>query len=1090
MVRKHIRRDFSAHKKEIIRPRDEYAKIEIFSFDPSLDEYYFVNHKISSSDCKNITKTSWRSWNAFTSKDWENRMEINIKYNVKETGDYRIDYLYEQSSYIIPNNDKRNTDKDLLGKYSITQGKSKLLEDNVVFDGENQILKRQSIYHHFQEGVINLHFEVPFNCYFYGIVIRKIIKYVGLNDYSGESLDDGNLMFTGADFTQSSDTKPAELQFTIGYDYAYECEEKPSGFYIDYMDEVNYYIKDDDGEIERVFGGYVSSVLPDDNRTKLTIHCADRLIDGQDKYILEELVLKGGTKKLSENEYDEGMEKSFETYAEVLKFLCDSHEVTLQSNISKNFTVDGEKFHEGKIITFGSEKDIKSVSPTNGTAVASKNFITLRNNSSGEKEQIFPLWNAKDYGKTPVEITNYPYLHITYGLGDPKTEIKSELTETVDNAEIKAGSQKFGKCGQSEDKQYVMAIAQPSAGKGGYSYSTIYKTVFKNKCPYCGKAELRWDAGRSGTACIYCGGYRGSKRSWGPIPETEITCNNCCADYCGVTGYEKDYGHSTKLTTVTKPVKSSKDEQNKLFNGNMVAVPTTGATVTSDDIFKTITNIAFKYKYKLYGNTTQTYSAMKKAGYGDCWAFSDLIFTELKKYGVSCKIVQYGTNASDAHRSVLYKDKNGSWTDFPYREYGWGSKYDNMLNNTSRSKSGSTIKEYKGTNMGDIKTSSTNTSQTQTTTVTTTKGYDKDVHFQAYLKIEYSLKNNFTSENKSVHIDFTLKSDSEYALSKIPTVWINNEIKKSSLNVNLIDFIRQYEGEKAKIYLQSISFVTPKKTDTTSAKDNTDVDWYKYDDSTVDESSCKMDLYQIVFDDRSEPNPSELNSCGKTVNALIQSIVKEANYLVEMTYGEHRKDDVINFRVPNNSVPVFTATEGDDNNILDWSSITYNPVSTLYNSSVQVYKSANGKYYYVDTHDVESILNYGEHTTLSTSNEQIGSREAYWNAVHSDKYNPVQTYTYSITVPNYPDIRLGDLVQVISNSKRLNTIKEVKSIKIDYDTAKIPRIRTTLGLDELSPDIQMRENIRNLRKKAKDETTSFSSSAIPINDKNIYEWDN
>lgn len=1090
MVRKHIKRDFSAHRKDIIRPRDEYAKIEIFSFDPKDEQYYYVNHKIFSSDCKNITKTSWRSWNAFVSKDWENRMEINIKYNVKETADYRIDYLYEQSSYIIPNNDKRNTDKDLLGKYTITQGKSVLLDEDVVFDGENQILKRQSIFQHFQEGVINLHFEVPFNCYFYGVVIRKIIKYVGLNDYSGESLDDGNLMFTGADFSQSSDTKPAELQFTIGYDYAYECDDKESGFYIDYMDEVNYYLKDDDGEIQRVFGGYVSSILPDDNRTKLTIHCADRLIDGQDKYMLEELVLKGGTKKLSENEYDEGMEKSFETYAEVLKFLCDTHEVTLKSNISKNFTVDGEKFHEGKVITFGSEKDIKSISPTNGSAVPSKNFITLRNNSSGEKEQIFPLWNAKDYGKTPVEITNYPYLHITYGLGDPKTEIKSEVTETVDNAETKAGSQKFTKCGVSEDGKYLMAIGLPSAcgesSKYGYTY---YKRIYNRKCPHCGSTNLVWDWHWVGTSNYGYSSCRGANE--GGSAEGHIFCKGCDADYSIITG--KDHAScsaKTKLTGVTEAVKSSKDEAQKLKDGKMTAIPTTGVTITSDDIFQAITNIAFKYKYKLYGNTTQTYSAMKKAGYGDCWAFSDLIFTELKKYGVSCKIVQYGTNASSAHRSVLYKNKSGSWTDFPYREYGWGSKYDNMLNNTSRSKSGSTIKEYKGTNMGDIKTSTTNTSQTQTTSVTTTKGYDKDVHFQAYLKIEYSLKNNFTSENKSVDVDFTLKSDSDYALSKIPTIWINNEIKKSSLSVNLTDFIRQYEGEKAKIYLQSVSFVTPKKTSTTSAKDDTDVDWYKYDDSTVDESSCKMDLYQIVFDDRSEPNPSELNSCGKSVNSLLQTIVKDANYLVEMSYAEHRKDDVINFRVPNNSVPVFTATEGDDNNILDWSSITYNPVSTLYNSSVQVYKSANGKYYYVDTHDVKSIFSYGEHTTLSTSSEQIGSREAYWNAVHSDKYNPVQTYTYSITVPNYPDIRLGDLVKVVSNAKKLNTIKEVKSIKIDYDTAKIPRIRTTLGLDELSPDIQMKENIRNLRKSAKEDTTSFSSSAIPINDKNIYEWDN
>ena len=73
--------------------------------------------------------------------------------------------------------------------------------------------------------------------------------------------------------------------------------------------------------------------------------------------------------------------------------------------------------------------------------------------------------------------------------------------------------------------------------------------------------------------------------------------------------------------------------------------------------------------------------------------------------------------------------------------------------------------------------------------------------------------------------------------------------------------------------------------------------------------------------------------------------------------------------------------------------------------------------------------------------------------------------------------------------KKLNTIKEIKSIKIVYDTSKSPRIRTELGLDELAPDIQVKENIRKLRVNAKNESTWFSSSAVPISEETIYEWD-
>ena len=96
MVRKHISRDFSAHNKSVIRPRDEYAKIEIFSYDPVYDKEYYYGKNISEKLCENIKKVSWRSWSAYASKDESNPFTITIKYNVSEIGDYRIDYLYEQ----------------------------------------------------------------------------------------------------------------------------------------------------------------------------------------------------------------------------------------------------------------------------------------------------------------------------------------------------------------------------------------------------------------------------------------------------------------------------------------------------------------------------------------------------------------------------------------------------------------------------------------------------------------------------------------------------------------------------------------------------------------------------------------------------------------------------------------------------------------------------------------------------------------------------------------------------------------------------------------------------------------------------------
>ena len=45
---------------------------------------------------------------------------------------------------------------------------------------------------------------------------------------------------------------------------------------------------------------------------------------------------------------------------------------------------------------------------------------------------------------------------------------------------------------------------------------------------------------------------------------------------------------------------------------------------------------------------------------------------------------------------------------------------------------------------------------------------------------------------------------------------------------------------------------------------NTD-EYYKVDENTVDNSSCKMDLYGFGFNNGTLINPTDLDSCGKTV---------------------------------------------------------------------------------------------------------------------------------------------------------------------------------------------------------------------------------
>ena len=707
------------------------------------------------------------------------------------------------------------------------------------------------------------------------------------------------------------------------------------------------------------------------------------------------------------------------------------------------------------------------------------------------------LYNAKDYSKKPIRLKhiengeieeNNLTFHMTYGLGDPAKSSQSSSTDQI-TTDGSAGN--YGKCGVSSDKKTVMSIAKPSSGRNeGLSESQWYKVVFKNYCPECKESgTLRYDSGTEKTHCITCGPYNGSKRTWGDISEGEVSCNSCCADYCGATGWEKDGGFSSRLTTAVKPVESSQAERDKLLDGQMSGA---GAVkVSADNIFKVITQEAFKYTYQLFGETYQTYSQMKKHGKGDCWAFSDLIFTMMKKFGVKCKIVEYPTDQSNAHRSVRYMNKKGQWVDFPYREYGWGERFDNNLNNTSRSATAGYIKiNNAGKSIDQAKGTISDTTKT-TTTVTTTTGYDKNNPYQAYIEVTYSTKQQWKTNKKKINITFTQKAGTDNDITGLPNYWINNAQRQVS--VDMKGWFEDNEPNKD-IFLHSIRFVTPALQSANIESTSADTGdgkkaWYTYDKSTHDEASCKMDLFTIIFDDRNAINPTDLGSCGKTVNSMMEEIVTAAQYKVHINYAKHRCDDKIIFSVDNQKKAKFLVTEGDDNNILEWSNISCSPVSVLRNTSVCVYKDSKNKYQYVDTRNARSMLLYNEQTTLETNSEVSGSKQAYFLARNNKEFNPEFDYTYTVVIPYAPNLQLKDAIEVIANRKYLNDIKPVESIQVKYDHKTKPIIQTTLGLGEIEPYLRIKKEMQKLRSKNKKKTT-FSTSATPIEDETVYHWDN
>ena len=366
-------------------------------------------------------------------------------------------------------------------------------------------------------------------------------------------------------------------------------------------------------------------------------------------------------------------------------------------------------------------------------------------------------------------------------------------------------------------------------------------------------------------------------------------------------------------------------------------------------------------------------------------------------------------------------------------------------------------------------------------------GYDKNTPYQAYIELVYSTEKSWKAKKKKININFTQKAGTNNDISGLPSYWINNAQRQVS--IDLKGWFEDNEPKKS-IYLHSIRFITPEipvNQDTENTENKRE--WYSFNKQTKDYASCKMDLFQIVFDDKLIINPTDLQSGGKTVNAMMNEIIEASGYRVHINYAKHRCDDRIIFSVDNQTKPLFTAQEGDDNNILEWSNISCSPVTVLRNTSICVYKDAKGKYQYVDTRDVDSMLQYGEQTTLITEGEVSGSKQAYFLARNSKDFNPEFDYTYTIVVPYAPYLQLKDLVEVIAYQKFLNDIKPIESIQIKYNNDTKPTIQTTLGLGEIEPFLRIKEDMQKLRTANKKKSTHFSTSASPVDDEEIYEWD-
>ena len=305
----------------------------------------------------------------------------------------------------------------------------------------------------------------------------------------------------------------------------------------------------------------------------------------------------------------------------------------------------------------------------NGSRTWTGKVYTRKTNAEGKASIVLNLDPAEyeidvqfggDELYNSCQITSNIVVNGTKEVPAQMTKATQAKTTAKTSTKTKTVKTYWTKCGLSPDKKHtkLVSIAKPSASDSdmkryGVKGTQLYKTVFKNKCPECGRTgTLRFDGGKA-NKCLTSTGARGRGYKIN-VHEHEVTCNHCDSDFDGVTGLEKNYGHSTRLKMLEKPKKSSKAEFGKLTKGQLVYQT---KTVTQKDKANTDTRTGRKYRSNKLSSTIKN---LAQSIVGD-----SIGLTAAKKIASWCdhKIAYHGYNNFRRSPDSVYKHKGGNCCD-------------------------------------------------------------------------------------------------------------------------------------------------------------------------------------------------------------------------------------------------------------------------------------------------------------------------------------------------------------------------------------------------------------------------------------------
>ena len=389
----YIKRNYEGQ--EIDMPED-YVKLEIESYDPS-HIYFKYNTGFTGS---NITKTSKDGFVYFRGTNQNNKFTLNTNYNILEPGDYRVEIFC----------------------FTTTSAETVSLKINNKTIGTTQSLQAKDIFmRRVDFGIVrNLpsgNLPISVYCGGHAGVISVYMRKV--RETFGDTENNGILTIKSAKGTVGNPKQPDTLEVSIKNEPGAYAEggfkelKNKTGLLFAYRDPVNFYIVNTDGELQQVFGGYISSPLLNDDETNISIACVGRLKDAELRRILKQITIGGATSDVTTLTYNA------KDFYDALRYLCQSVETPIQlGNLDKIVQAIPNK--TGYNVNYTSTVAKNKLSTKNMIKTINKSSVTLRNYHKKQKAQRSVLWDSSWNKKGEAQgykITNTPVFFIKYGMG-------------------------------------------------------------------------------------------------------------------------------------------------------------------------------------------------------------------------------------------------------------------------------------------------------------------------------------------------------------------------------------------------------------------------------------------------------------------------------------------------------------------------------------------------------------------------------------------------------------------------------------------------------------------------------------------------